>query len=139
MNYITTKMADGKYVKVSVSDEVYNAFREQTNQELELWHREHYRRKRVTYSDDEYFRFRYTGSVPEDRLVVAEDNALFYEAISQLLTKTQLRRVLMILDEGLSIHEVAEREGKTYASIRESLLTALKRLDGHTPGTAVED
>ena len=132
-------MADGTYVKVPVSDEVYNAFREQTNQELELWHREHYRRKRVTYSEVDYFRFRYTGSIPEDRLVVAEDNKLFYEALHEFLTRTQLRRVLMIIDEGLSIHEVAEREGKTYASIRESLLTALKRLDGHTPGTAVED
>ena len=139
MNYVSTKMADGKYVKVLVSDEVYNAFREQTNQELELWHREHYQRKHVTYSEVEYFRFHQMGPALEDRMMDAVDNKLFYEAIRQHLTRTQLRRVLMIIDEGLSIHEVAEREGKTYASIRESLLTALKRLDRHTPGTAIEN
>ena len=130
MKTIRTENYDGTILYVPVSDEVYEALRELRNDVQALEHREAYQRKRVFYGEETYFRYRRSVPSPEAGYLTRETDRALYEAIDRCLTPVQRRRVLLVLDGGLSVQEVARREARTYRSIQQSLFAALHKLRG---------
>ena len=65
------------------------------------------------------------GSTPETELFLQLENQRIKEAFEQL-SEVQRRRLLM-LAEGVSLREIARREGKDIKSIRESIEWARKK------------
>lgn len=132
MKFVPTKDYNGKYHMVAVSDEVYDALRVLHNEVQALWHREHYARKRVIYSDIEYFRFHLTEDPLEREYLQSEDDAKLYDAIFHCLTPTQRRRILMLLDGDMSMRDISIHEHCAYNSVKESVMSALKKIQNYT-------
>ena len=128
MKFVNTKDYYGKYHKVAVSDEVYRAFQEAHNAESALQDRESYRRKRVVYSETDFLPTSCMERNMEERLIDAEADKRLYDAIFHQLTPVQRRRILMILEDDLSITDISELEHRHYSSIQESIMAALKKL-----------
>ena len=76
----------------------------------------------ITYEGKEYSIPDFTEKMLDDS---REHNARVREAFSHL-TKTQQRRLLMLAG-GLSIRKIAEREGKDYRYVYESIEAAKKK------------
>ena len=119
----------GRWQKVEVSDEIWNVYRESHNEVQACSHRETYRRKRVVYAGAASGRFCCASPTLEDRLMDRESDLLFYDAVCRVLTPMQRRRVLALLEQGLSLRELSDREHRSYNSVRESVLAALKKLE----------
>ncbi len=61
-----------------------------------------------------------------ERIVIRKEEAEHIRATLSLLTETQRRRLLM-LDEGMTLREIAEAEGAAVSSVKESLDAARKK------------
>ena len=61
-----------------------------------------------------------------ERIVIRKEEAEHIQATLSLLTETQRRRLLM-LDEGMTLREIAEAEGAAVSSVKESLDAARKK------------
>ena len=61
-----------------------------------------------------------------ERIVIRKEEAEHIRATLSLLTETQRRRLLM-LDEGMTLREIAEADGAAVSSVKESLDAARKK------------
>lgn len=61
-----------------------------------------------------------------EQIVIRKEDAERARAALALLTETQRRRLLM-LEEGMTLREIAEAEGATVSSVKESLDAARKK------------
>lgn len=61
-----------------------------------------------------------------ERIIIRKEEAEHIRATLSLLTETQRRRLLM-LDEGMTLREIAEAEGTAVSSVKESLDAARKK------------
>ena len=61
-----------------------------------------------------------------ERIVIRKEEAEHIRATLSLLTETQRRRLLM-LDEGMTLREIADADGTAVSSVKESLDAARKK------------
>ena len=123
---ITYKFADGKKLKIDVSEDIGNVILES---------------RRKEHADNE--RHRYHKACSYDSLAYEGDEALycdfnpleksdkreFYEKISKAfesLTPTQKKRLLRFIN-GETIADIARSEGTTFNSVKECLTAAQKK------------
>ena len=121
---INYTFANGETSDVEVREEIGNLIldsrREESNQDRkERYHC--YSLDAAEYEGEDYA----DGSTPEMELFRRLENQRIKEAFEQL-SEVQRRRLLM-LAEGISLREIARREGKDIKSIRESIEGARKK------------
>ena len=121
---INYTFANGETSDVEVNEEIGNLIldsrREESNQDRkERYHC--YSLDAAEYEGEDYA----DGSTPETELFLQLENQRIKEAFEQL-SEVQRRRLLM-LAEGVSLREIARREGKDIKSIRESIERARKK------------
>lgn len=121
---INYTFANGETSDVEVNEEIGNLIldsrREESNQDRkERYHC--YSLDAAEYEGEDYA----DGSTPEMELFRRLENQRIKEAFEQL-SEVQRRRLLM-LAEGISLREIARREGKDIKSIRESIEGARKK------------
>lgn len=121
---INYTFANGETSDVEVNEEIGNLIldsrREESNQDRkERYHC--YSLDAAEYEGEDYA----DGSTPEMELFRQLENQRIKEAFEQL-SEVQRRRLLM-LAEGVSLREIARREGKDIKTIRESIEGARKK------------
>jgi RNA polymerase sigma factor (sigma-70 family) len=121
---IQWKFADGTTSEVEVNEEIGSYItasrREESN--LERKERSHcYSLDAIDYEGLEYA----ADTTPETEMTNKEDAARVNTALDKL-TETQQRRLLLLAD-GLSMREIARREGVDHRAIRESIEAARKK------------
>lgn len=121
---INYTFANGETSDVEVREEIGNLIldsrREESNQDRkERYHC--YSLDAAEYEGEDYA----DGSTPETELFLQVENQRIKKAFEQL-SEVQRRRLLM-LAEGVSLREIARREGKDIKSIRESIEGARKK------------
>ena len=121
---INYTFANGETSDVEVNEEIGNLIldsrREESNQDRkERYHC--YSLDAAEYEGEDYA----DGSTPETELFLQLENQRIKEAFEQL-SEVQ-RRMLLMLAEGVSLREIARREGKDIKSIRESIEWARKK------------
>ena len=119
---INYTFANGETSDVEVREEIGNLIldsrREESNQDRkERYHC--YSLDAAEYEGEDYA----DGSTPETELFLQLENQRIKEAFEQL-SEVQRRRLLM-LAEGVSLREIARREGKDIKTIRESILEVI--------------
>ena len=122
---INYTFANGETSDVEVNEEIGNLIldsrREESNQDRkERYHC--YSLDAAEYEGEDYA----DGSTPEMELFRQLENQRIKEAFEQL-SEVQRRRLLM-LAEGVSLREIARREGKDIKTIRESIEGARKKI-----------
>ena len=121
---INYTFANGETSDVEVNEEIGNLILDSRREESNQDRKERYH----CYSLDaaEYEGADYAdGSTPETELFRQLENQRIKEAFGQL-SEVQRRRLLM-LAEGVSLREIARREGKDIKTIRESIEGARKK------------
>lgn len=126
MKTITIKDYYGNYQEVPVSDEIYKEWRELQNETQRIHKREVYHRDWTPMEDLENTPQRLTQNELEDDLIMDEEVAALYKAISQL-TPIQQRRIRMYMDQ-LTIREIAAQEGCHMNAVLKSINSSLKKL-----------
>lgn len=121
---INYTFANGETSDVEVSEEIGTVIlgsrREESNQDRkERYHC--YSLDAAVYEGDDYA----DEHTPETELLLQLENQQIAEALSRL-SEVQRRRLLM-LAQGLSVREIARREGKDIKTIRESIAGARKK------------
>ena len=121
---INYTFANGETSDVEVSEEIGNLIldsrRVESNQDRkERYHC--YSLDAAVYKGRDYA----DGETPESALFLQLENQRLKEAFEQL-SEIQRRRLLMMA-EGVSLREIARREGKDIKSIRESIEWARKK------------
>ena len=122
---IKYEFADGTVSEVEVSTEIGSVIIESRKTEHAADER---RRYHCPYSIDAlvYEGLEYGTTFDLDQMLSdAEDTQIFYTAFNRL-SEIQRRRMLM-LAEGLSVREIARREGVDYRTIWESIDAARKK------------
>ena len=141
---IVYRNADGStleitFEKISATDPTFTqddfeklkAFSDEMYHEEDV--KEHYHRNYIkgTYDSFEDSHWLQTECL-EDEIFKRADEKEFtdkiYEAISTLLTETQKRRLLLHAFRGLTIREIAKREGSTQKSVWESINAAQAKI-----------
>ena len=127
---IIYKFADGSVSEIEVEEEVGQAIIVSRREE------ENYERKMRYHCPVSIDKLEYEGmqfadpdtpmSILERKIEEEQQKALNDYVMSQL-TETQRRRILMVAD-GMTTREIAEIEGASYSSIRESVVSAVKIL-----------
>lgn len=115
---INYTFANGETSEVEVSEEIGTMILDSRRKESNLDRKERYH----CYSLDaaEFEGKEYTdGSTPEEALFLQLENQHIAE-IFERLSEVQKRRLLMVA-QGLSLREIARREGKDIKTIRESI------------------
>lgn len=121
------RFADGEVNEVEVSDDI-GAFilesrrREHADNERERYHSAH-RIDREKFEDRGHF---LTGGSPEERLISDETATELEDALSRL-TPIQRRRMELLLD-GESIARIAQAEGTSFNSVKQSVELAKRKL-----------
>lgn len=126
MKTITIKDYYGNYQEVPVSDEIYKEWRELQNETQRIRKREVYHRDWRPMEDLENMPQGITHNELEDDLIMDEEVAALYKAISQL-TPIQQRRIRMYMDQ-LTIREIAAQEGCHMNAVLKSINSSLKKL-----------
>lgn len=126
MKTITIKDYYGNYQEVPVSDEIYKEWRELQNETQRIRKREVYHRDWTPMEDLENMPQSITHNELEDDLIMDEEVAALYKAISQL-TPIQQRRIHMYMDQ-LTIREIAAQEGCHMNAVLKSINSSLKKL-----------
>lgn len=121
---INYTFANGETSDVEVNEEIGNLIldsrREESNQDRkERYHC--YSLDAAVYEGKDYA----DGETPESALFLQMENQSIAEAFGKL-SEVQRRRLLMVA-EGLSLREIARREGKDIKTIRESIEGARKK------------
>ena len=121
---IQWKFADGTTSEVEVNEEIGSYITASRREESNLDRKERYHSyslDAINYEGLEYA----TDTTPETEMSSKEDAARVNAALDKL-SETQQRRLLMLAD-GLSIREIARREGVDHRAIRESIDAARKK------------
>ena len=67
-----------------------------------------------------------TDDTPESLIILKQDNTRLYHAFEQLSEKQKER--MLLLANGMSVREIARREGKDHKTILESIEAARKKI-----------
>jgi len=121
---INYTFANGETSEVEVSEEIGNVILDSRREESNLDRKERYH----CYSLDaaEFEGAEYAGGeTPETELFSQLERIHIAEALDEL-SETQKRRMLL-LAQGLSVREIARREGKDIKTIRQSIDGARKK------------
>jgi len=121
---IQWKFADGTTSEVEVNEEIGNYITASRHKESNLDRKERYHSYSLDAIDYEGLEYA-TDTTPETEMSSKEEAARVNVALDKL-SETQQRRLLMLAD-GLSIREIARREGVDHRAIRESIDAARKK------------
>jgi len=121
---IQWKFTDGTTSEVEVNEEIGNYITASRREESNLDRKERYHSYSLDAIDYEGLEYA-TDTTPETEMSSKEDAARVNAALNKL-SETQQRRLLMLAD-GLSIREIARREGVDHRAIRESIEAARKK------------
>ncbi len=121
---IQWKFVDGTTSEIEVNEEIGNYITASRRGESNLARKERYHCYSLDAIDYEGMEYA-TDTTPETEMI-CEENAARINAALDKLSKTQQRRLLMFTD-GLSIREIARREGVDHRAIRESIEAAKKK------------
>ncbi|MEA4900561.1 RNA polymerase sigma factor [Desulfitobacterium sp.] len=121
---ITWKFADGTTSEVEVNEEIGSYITASRREESNLDRKERYHSYSLDAIDYEGLEYA-TDTTPETEMSSRDDAAQVNAALDKL-SETQQRRLLMLAD-GLSIREIARREGVDHRAIRESIDAARKK------------
>ena len=116
--------ADGETSDVEVSEEIGTVILDSRREEDNLARKERYHCYSLDGAGYEGERMA-DGETPETLLLAQEGDRHIEETLG-LLSETQRRRLLMLAD-GLSVREIARREGKEIKTVRESIEGARKK------------
>ena len=121
---IQWKFTDGTTSEVEVNEEIGNYITASRREESNLDRKERYHSYSLDAIDYEGLEYA-TDTTPETEMSSKEDAARVNAALNKL-SETQQRRLLMLAD-GLSIREIARREGVDHRAIRESIEAARRK------------
>lgn len=116
--------ADGETSDVEVSEEIGTVILDSRREEDNLARKERYHCYSLDGAEYEGERMA-DGETPETLLLAQEGDRHIAKTLG-LLSETQRRRLLMLAD-GLSVREIARREGKEIKTVRESIEGARKK------------
>lgn len=126
MKAIKIKDYYGIYQEVPVSDELYEEWRALQNETQRIHKREIYHRDWTPMENLEEMPQHISLNELEDNLIMDEQVAALYKAISQL-TPIQQRRIRMLMDK-MTIREIAAQEGCHMNAVLKSINSSLKKL-----------
>ena len=126
MKIITVTDYYGKSHDVPVSDEFFEDWKKLQNETQRVEHKEFYHREWIPIDVVDYFIKHPFGSELENDLILSEREQALWEAIAKL-TPTQRVRVQMLLDNW-SMRDIANHDHCHYNSVKESLVSALKKI-----------
>lgn len=121
---INYTFANGEVSEVEVNEEIGNVILDSRREENNLDRKERYHcysMDAAKYEGEEYA----DQETPESALFLQLENKSIADAFDKL-SEVQKRRLLM-LAQGLSVREIARREGKDIKTIRESIEGARKK------------
>ena len=121
---INYTFANGETSDVEVSEEIGNLILDSRREESNLDRKERYHCYSLDAAEFEGMDYA-DGSTPESELFLQLENRHIAEAFGKL-SEVQKRRLLM-LAQGLSLREIARREGKDIKTVRESIDGARKK------------
>lgn len=121
---INYTFANGETSDVEVSEEIGTVILDSRREESNLDRKERYHCYSLDAADFEGEDYA-DGSTPESELLLQLENQHIAETFDKL-SEVQKRRLLM-LAQGLSLREIARREGKDIKTIRESIEGARKK------------
>lgn len=121
---INYTFANGETSDVEVSEEIGNLILDSRREESNLDRKERYHCYSLDAAEFEGMDYA-DGSTPESDLFLQLENRHIAEAFGKL-SEVQRRRLLM-LAQGLSLREIARREGKDIKTVRESIDGARKK------------
>ena len=121
---INYTFANGETSDVEVSEEIGTVILDSRREESNLDRKERYHCYSLDAADFEGEDYA-DGSTPESELFLQLKNQHIAETFDKL-SEVQKRRLLM-LAQGLSLREIARREGKDIKTIRESIEGARKK------------
>ena len=121
---INYTFANGEVSEVEVSEEIGTVILDSRREESNLDRKERYHCYSLDAAEFEGLEMA-DGSTPESALLLQLENQHIAEAFERL-SEVQKRRMLM-LAQGLSLREIARREGKDIKTIRESIEGARKK------------
>lgn len=122
---ITYKFTTGEVTEVEVSNEIGTVIIDSRRKEENLARKERYHC--YSYDAAEFEGQEYADwNTPENLTVQDYENSKLADAVSKL-SLVQRKRLIM-LSEGLSMREIARREGVSYISVRESIEQARKKI-----------
>lgn len=121
---INYTFANGETSDVEVSEEIGTVILDSRREEGNLDRKERYHCYSLDAADFEGEDYA-DGRTPETEMFLQLENCHIAETF-ELLSKAQKRRLLMVA-RGLSLREIARREGKDIKTIRESIDGARKK------------
>lgn len=121
---IQWKFADGTTSEIEVNEEIGNYITASRREESNLDRKERYHCYSLDAIDYEGLEYA-ADTTPENETARKEDTMRINAALDKL-SETQQRRLLMLAD-GLSIREIARREGVDHRAVRESIEAARKK------------
>lgn len=121
---INYTFANGETSDVEVSEEIGTVILDSRREESNLDRKERYHCYSLEAAEFEGAEYA-DGSTPETALLLQLENQHIAETLEKL-SEVQKRRLLM-LSQGLSIREIARREGKDIKTVRESIDGARKK------------
>lgn len=121
---INYTFANGEISDVEVSEEIGTVILDSRREESNLDRKERYHCYSLDAAEFEGAEYA-DGSTPETALFLQLENQHIAETFEKL-SEVQKRRLLM-LAQGLSIREIARREGKDIKTVRESIDGARKK------------
>lgn len=122
---IKYKFANGERSEVEVSEEIGQVILEMKRKESNLARKERYHCYSYDAADYEGDDYALDEDIPSE-YIQREDSEALYKAMDKL-PEPQKRRLLQIA-EGLSMQEIARREGVGYNSVHKSIEAARKNL-----------
>lgn len=126
--YVSFTDVNGVEINVEINKELFDAFDRFELEDLSASNEiaNHYEQSDLLENTMERRMLVFEKSV-EEVVIDNLNNAQLHNAISKL-TKTQRRRLLMYYFEGLTLNEIAQREGRDYKSIVDSIHSSLKKI-----------
>lgn len=121
---INYTFANGEVSEVEVNEEIGNVILDSRREENNLNRKERYHCYSMDAADYEGAEYA-DQETPESALFLQLENKSIADAFDKL-SEVQKRRLLM-LAQGLSVREIARREGKDIKTIRESIEGARKK------------
>ena len=121
---ITYKITTGEVTEIEVSNEMGTVIVDSRRKEENLERKERYHC--YSYDIAEFEGKEYADwNTPENITIQDYENSRLADAVSKL-SPVQRKRLIMLSD-GLSMREIARREGVSYISVRESIEQARKK------------
>lgn len=122
---ITYKFTTGEVMEVEVSNEMGTVIVDSRRKEENLERKERYHC--YSYDIAEFEGKEYADwNTPENITIQDYENSRLVDAVSKL-SPVQRKRLIMLSD-GLSMREIARREGVSYISVRDSIEQARKKI-----------